>query len=95
VSLGLIGRLVCEHLRPFDVRILAYDPLVTLDDARGLGVTLCSLEEIFATAQVVSLHAPLLPETAGLVTGAHLARLPAGATVINAARAGASCVRRS
>ena len=53
-----------------------------------MGVTLHSLEEIFATAQIVSLHAPLLPEMAGFVTGAHLARLPTGATVIATVREG-------
>ena len=88
VSLGLIGQLVCQRLRSFDVRVLAYDPLVPTEEVDRLGVKLCSLEEIFATAQVVSLHAPLLPETAGLVSGEHLMRLPAGATFINTSRGG-------
>lgn len=88
ISLGLIGRLVCERLRPFEVHVLVYDPFVTAEEAERMGVTLRSLEEIFATAQVVSLHTPLLPETTGLITGAHLALLPPEATLINTARGG-------
>src|SRR5260221_10608893 len=66
ISLGTIGRLVRERLRPFDVRILAYDPFVTVQEAARLQVSLCSLEALFGEADVVSLHAPLLPETRGL-----------------------------
>ena len=88
ISLGMVGRLVCERLRPFEVRLLACDPFVTPDEASRLGVTLVSLEQIFAAAQVVSVHAPLLPETNGLITGAHVALLPAGATFVNTSRGG-------
>lgn len=86
ISLGMIGRLVRERLRPFDVRILAYDPLVTAQEAARLHVALCSLETLFREADVVSLHAPLLPQTRELITGELLAALPAGATFINTAR---------
>jgi phosphoglycerate dehydrogenase-like enzyme len=86
ISLGMIGRLVRERLRPFDVRVMAYDPLVTPEEAVRLEVSLRSLEELFHASMVVSLHAPLLPETTGLISGAHLAALPVGATFINTAR---------
>jgi phosphoglycerate dehydrogenase-like enzyme len=45
------------------------------------------LDELFAGSSIVSVHAPLLPETVGLVGGEQLALLPDGATVINTARA--------
>lgn len=86
ISLGMIGRLVCRHLQRFDVQVIAYDPFVTATDAAALGVALCSLEEIFQRADVVSLHTPWLPETVGLITGAHLATMKEGATFINTAR---------
>jgi len=85
-SLGAIGRLVCERLRPFGFRLLACDPGVTEPEARTLGVQLVSLADLFARSQIVSLHAPLLPETTGIVTGGMVnALLPYG-TLINTAR---------
>lgn len=86
ISLGMIGRLVCRHLQHFDVKVIAYDPFVNAADAAALGVELCPLEEIFQQADVISLHTPWLPETVGLITGAHLASMKAGATLINTAR---------
>jgi phosphoglycerate dehydrogenase-like enzyme len=86
ISLGMIGRLVVERLRPFDLNIIAYDPFLTAADAAALGVTLVSLDDIFRQADVVSLHTPKLPETLGMITGAHLATMKEGATFINTAR---------
>jgi phosphoglycerate dehydrogenase-like enzyme len=86
VSLGMVGRMVCEHLKRFDLRVIAYDPFATDEDARSLGVELCSLEELFRCADLVSLHTPWLPETVGLITGAHFASMKPGATFINTAR---------
>lgn len=86
ISLGMIGRLVVERLRPFDVHVLAYDPYVSSEDAAKLGVELCSLEEVFRRADVVSLHTPKLPETLGMIRGEHLAAMKPGATFINTAR---------
>ena len=86
VSLGMVGRLVCERLRPFDVRVIAYDPFVRPEDARALNVELCTLEEVFRRADVVSLHTPNLPETLGLITGALLASMKPWGVFINTAR---------
>ena len=86
VSLGMIGRQVCERLRAHDVRVLAYDPFATPAQAAALNVELCSLDEIFRRADVVSLHTPWLKETEGLITGAHFAAMKPGATFINSAR---------
>jgi phosphoglycerate dehydrogenase-like enzyme len=86
ISLGMIGRLVVERLSPFDVKVIAYDPFVSEAHARVLGVELCELDEVFARADVVSLHTPKLPETLGMITGAHLASMKPGATFINTAR---------
>ncbi|MEV0092906.1 hydroxyacid dehydrogenase [Streptomyces sp. NPDC050738] len=87
-GLGRIGRLVATHLRRFDVEVLASDPMTDADTAEGLGLRLVGTEELFATCDVVSLHAPLLPETEGLVGERLLSRLREGATLINTARGG-------
>jgi phosphoglycerate dehydrogenase-like enzyme len=88
ISLGMVGRLVSELLRPFNLQVLAYDPYVSAEDAAALGVSLCSLETLFRESHVVTLHTPLLPETTGLVRGSHLASMRDGATFINVSRGG-------
>jgi phosphoglycerate dehydrogenase-like enzyme len=86
ISMSLVGRRVRELLRAFDLAVLAYDPHVSPEEASRLGVELCSLEDMFRRADVVSLHAPLLPATRGLITGAMLGSMKTGATFINTAR---------
>lgn len=86
ISLGMIGRLVVERLKPFDVNVIAHDPFVSEVDAKVMGVELCGLDEVFTRADVISLHTPKLPETLGMITGAHLAAMKPGATFINTAR---------
>ena len=86
VSLGMVGRLVRERLRPFDLRVVAYDPYVTPEEARVIGVDLMSLEDLFESSEVVSLHSPLLPETEGMILGSHVASMKWNATLINTSR---------
>jgi len=86
VSLGQIGRRVAGMLKQLEVKVLAYDPFCPPHVAKELGVTLVSLEEVFARSRVVSLHAPWLKETENLITGALLESMPLGGTFINTAR---------
>ncbi|WP_239162209.1 hydroxyacid dehydrogenase [Acrocarpospora phusangensis] len=81
-----IGRRVLALLRPFDFRVLLCDPYVDAATAGDLGATLVGLPELFATADVVSLHAPATEETRGLVSAGLLASMADGATLINTAR---------
>jgi phosphoglycerate dehydrogenase-like enzyme len=60
------------------LRVLAADPFADAAAAAEVGVELVSLEELFASADVVSLHAPLLPATTGMIDAALLRRLPEG-----------------
>ena len=86
VSLGAIGRLVAGHLAKHEINILAYDPFATPAAAASFGVTLVSLEELFAKSHVVSLHTPWLPETEKMINGPLLRTMPQGATLINTSR---------
>lgn len=86
LALGHIGRLMVQRLHTLDVKILAYDPYVTSEQARALGVTLVTLDEIFSLSDVVSCHLPLIPETEGMLRGAHFRRMQPGAVFINTAR---------
>ncbi|WP_371604453.1 hydroxyacid dehydrogenase [Streptomyces sp. NBC_01220] len=86
LGLGHIGRLVAGHLARFDVEVLATDPVASPETTRQTGVQLVSAEELFATCHVVSLHAPLLPETRGTIGARLLNSMGPGATLINTAR---------
>lgn len=88
VALGEIGRRVAERLRGSGMRLLAADPFASVEDAASLGVELVSIESLFSQCEVVSLHAPLLPSTTGMIDAALLERMPHGATLINTARGG-------
>jgi phosphoglycerate dehydrogenase-like enzyme len=86
ISLGAIGRMVIERLRNSAVNIIAYDPFVDAARAKALGVEMCSLEDVFRRADVVSLHTPWLTETIGLITGDHFRLMKHNASFINTAR---------
>lgn len=81
-----IGRRVLELLRAFDFELHVSDPYLTPDQAEALGARLVDNAELFARCSTVSLHAPWLPETEGLVGPELLAALPDGAVLINTAR---------
>ncbi|WP_240506583.1 hydroxyacid dehydrogenase [Thermoactinospora rubra] len=82
VGASRIGRRVIELLRPFELEVLVADPYLTED----LGVAHVPLDELVARSDVVSLHAPSLPETRHLMNAARLAAMRDGATLINTAR---------
>lgn len=86
VSLSSIGKRVINLLAPFDVNRIVYDPYASKEDAEKYGVTLVSLEELFKTSDVVSLHSPLLPDTKAMITGEHFQSMKENATFINTSR---------
>jgi phosphoglycerate dehydrogenase-like enzyme len=86
VGASHVGRLVMQHLRRFDFRILLYDPYVTHMTCRELGASKVSLPELLAASDVVSLHVPLLPETRRMIGARELALMKDHATLINTSR---------
>ena len=86
VSLGIVGKRVAELMKPFPVDVIAYDPFVSADAAAALDVQMVSLEEVFQQSDVVSLHAPALPETEGMITGALFRSMKSHATLVNTSR---------
>jgi phosphoglycerate dehydrogenase-like enzyme len=87
VGLGNIGRSVAERLRPFGTRLL-YTARHPVDSAveQQLALRYLSLDDLLQSSTIVSLHAPLTPETQGMIGEAALARMRAGALLINTAR---------
>lgn len=86
VSLGEIGRRTLELLQSFDLDICVFSTSLTEDAARKLGVRRLGLEDLFAQADVISLHTPALPSTEGMVNRELLGLMKTDATLINSAR---------
>ncbi len=86
---GAIGRAVIQRLQAFALTVLVWDPFLSAEQARALGVE--KVEDLAAAFQrgfVVSNHLADVPETRGLLTAAHFAAMPAGAVFINTGRGG-------
>ncbi|RYX83645.1 hydroxyacid dehydrogenase [bacterium] len=83
---GQVGRKLIELLRPFDLRVIVFDPFLSYKGAEALGVEKVELEEAFATGDVVSNHVADLPATYDLIRGEHLCLMPKNATFINTGR---------
>jgi len=86
VSLGMIGSMVAERLKSFDLNIVAYDPFASQEKADELGVKLVELDELFKVSDVVSLHAPNIPATQKMIKPDHFKVMKPNSTFINTAR---------
>ena len=88
VGTGAIGQRVAHLGHAFGMRILAHDVVRCEPLVEATGAEYLPLNRLFADADVVSLHAPLTPETAGMIDAPLLARMAAHAVLVNTARAG-------
>ncbi len=87
VGASFVGRLVIERLRDTDLVISVFDPFLTAADAAAMGVTkVDDLDELCASVDLLSIHAPDIPSTRGMIGAAQLALLNDGVTVLNTAR---------
>lgn len=86
VGLGAIGAEVVKRAAAFDMQVLAYDRHVRQDLVEQYGVRYVSLPELFAQADFISLHAPSLPETIGMINRETLGLMKPTAYLINTAR---------
>ena len=82
IALGVIGRRVVELLRPFAVRVIAHDPYAKPVE----GIELVGLDELFRRSDVVSMHAPWIPATEGMLGGEHFRLMKPWSTFINTSR---------
>ncbi len=85
---GRIGRATLERMRAFGFRLGAFDPFVSAQDMQALGVEKMSLDNLFAEADVISLHLPLTSETRHLVSRERLRSMKRHAILINTSRGG-------
>ncbi len=89
VGFGNIGRMLARRLRGFDARIVYFDTQrADTVTEQALGTSYLPLAELMSQSDVVSLHAPLVAQTAQLINAASIARMKDGAVLINTARGG-------
>ena len=86
VSASAVGREVIRLLEPWDLTILCYDPYLTEAEAEKLGVQKVGLDELFGRSDLISLHAPKVPETTSMIGSKQLKLMKDGATLVNTAR---------
>jgi len=86
IGAGNIGRHVIRLLAPFEPEVLVYDPYLTDADAGRLGVVKADLDDLLRRADVLTLHAPSLPETQHLLDAPRLALMKDDALIVNTAR---------
>ena len=83
---GWAGRHYIELLKAFQVDILLYDPFITEERAAALGAKKATLEELLKQSDIVSIHAPQIPETYHMFNSETLALMKKDAVLINTAR---------
>jgi D-3-phosphoglycerate dehydrogenase len=89
VGLGRVGVLVAQRAHAFGMQLVAFDPYVSAERARQMGVRLApSLEDLVAEADFLTIHLPRTPDTIGLVGAELLAKAKPGLRIVNTARGG-------
>ena len=86
VSAGFVGRHFIKLLGNFGVDILLYDPFVTAEQAEKMGCKKAELNELLASSDIVSLHAPSIPETYHMINADTLKLMKKDAILINTSR---------
>ena len=93
VGLGRIGAEVSKRALAFGMKVLAYDPYLTEARAKALGVSIATLDEVFALSDYITVHMPLIEKgkqgaTEGMVDAAAFAKMKKGVKIVNCARGG-------
>lgn len=88
IGCGNIGAIVCDRAIGLKMKVAAYDPFLSDDRARDLGVEKVELDELLARADFITLHTPLTDTTRGIIDKEALAKTKKGVRIINCARGG-------
>jgi len=86
IGVGKIGAAVATRAKGFGMRIIAYDPYLTKEISEKLDIELVDLPTLLKNADFVSIHAPLTPETCGMIGEGELRLMKRTAYIINTAR---------
>ncbi|KAF5428631.1 D-3-phosphoglycerate dehydrogenase [Candidatus Methanophagaceae archaeon] len=88
IGLGRVGYEVAKMAKGLGMRIVAYDPFISQDKARELGIALSDFTDVISVADFITLHTPLVTDTHHLIDKEAFAQMKEGVRVINCARGG-------
>ncbi|MBV9827647.1 MAG: phosphoglycerate dehydrogenase [Alphaproteobacteria bacterium] len=88
VGCGNIGAIVARRALGLEMKVAAYDPFLSPERARDLGVEKVTLDELFARADFITLHTPMTDATRGIIDAGAIAKMKRGIRIINCARGG-------
>jgi D-3-phosphoglycerate dehydrogenase len=88
IGAGNIGGIVCDRALGLSMKVVAYDPFLSDERAKSLGVTKVELDELLARADFITLHVPLTDKTRNILSAENLAKTKKGVRIINCARGG-------
>lgn len=88
IGMGNIGRIVADRAQGLKMNVIAFDPVLSAERAGNLGVELVEVNELLERADFVTVHAPLTPQTKGLLGADAFSRMRKDALLVNAARGG-------
>lgn len=86
VGLGKIGSVVADRAMGLGMNVMAYDPFLSEEQARQLGVRLGSVDDIFKEADFITLHVPLTDDTRGIINTKNIAKMKDGVRIVNCSR---------
>ncbi|MCF6093493.1 phosphoglycerate dehydrogenase [Microaerobacter geothermalis] len=88
IGLGRIGGEVAKRAKAFNMNVIAYDPFLTEDRAKKLGVQFGTFEDVITKADFITLHTPLTKDTKYIINSNQFAKMKDGVRIINCARGG-------
>ncbi|MCG3150501.1 MAG: D-3-phosphoglycerate dehydrogenase [Verrucomicrobiae bacterium] len=88
IGMGRIGGEVARRAIAFGMRVLVYDPFLSLSRAKALQVEVCELDQIYPQADFITIHVPMTDQTRGMINKAAIAKMKKGVRLINCARGG-------
>ena len=88
IGLGRIGMGVAKRALAFEMNVIGYDPYVNEERANDLGVKVVSLDEVITTADFITVHMPLTPDTKNMITLNEMKKMKSDVRLINCARGG-------
>jgi D-3-phosphoglycerate dehydrogenase len=88
IGCGNIGSIVADRALGLRMKVIAFDPFLSPERARDIGVEKVELEELFKRADFITLHTPLTDKTRNIIDAAAIAKMKKGVRIINCARGG-------
>lgn len=88
IGLGNIGNQVAKKAQGLEMVVIAYDPFLSDDRAKALGIEKVSLDQLFSRSDFITIHTPLTPETKNLINSETIGKMKNEVRIINCARGG-------